>query len=179
VVLDRLSITLPKTVKDSLRVLADERQLSQSSLVVQSLQDFIDRAYTQEPEPEEDLTITIKLETLDQKRHLEHLARQDRRTIEDMAQRIFSTVLEHYPLLYQTSQIEYRSFIDLLRLYLGSGELGQLLCRFVEYLAEGNRLPQTDCLRIAALLGWEPEQFIEIRDRCTRQTDNGVDCVSR
>ena len=177
---DRLSVTLPKNVKRSLRALASERQLSQSSLVAQSIQDFIDRAYNQVPEPEEDLTITIKLESVEQKRQLQHLARKNRRTPEEMLEHIICTIFDHYPELYQTGEIEYRSFIDLLNLYLGSGELGQLLRRFVEYLDENNRLSETDCLRIAALLGWEPEQFIDIRDRCTRPNgDNEVDCADR
>jgi predicted transcriptional regulator len=160
--------------------LAAQRQLSQSSLVVQSIEDFIARAYGGISEPQEDLTVTIRLESADQKRQLENLARKNRRTPEEMLEYIISTIFEYYPELSQIGEIEYRSFVDLLNLYLASGELGQLLRRFVEYLSEGNRLSDADCLRIAALLGWEgPEQFMEIRDRCTRSNDNGVDCADR
>lgn len=177
-----MSVTLPKNVKRSLRALASERQLSQSSLVAQSIQDFIDRAYNQVPEsePEEDLTVTVKLESIEQKRQLQHLARKNRRTPEEMLSHIVCTIFDHYPELYQTGEMEYRSFIDLLNLYLASGELGQLLRRFVEYLDQNNRLCDADCLRIAALLGWEPQQFIDIRNRCARRNDdNDLDSPDR
>jgi hypothetical protein len=112
------------------------------------------------------LTFTITLETFEQKRLLEELARKNSHTPEEMLSQIVQVVLKHHPELNATSEIECRSFVNLLDLYLRYGELGILLRRFFQYLDENNRPTDADCSRIASWLGWEPEQVIDIRDRC-------------
>lgn len=187
---DRLSFSIPKNVKQPFDTLAERlvqegKVNSKSALLAQLVEDYIHRALeeeeaqSQQVSPEE-LTFTITLETLEQKRQLEELARKNRRTPTEMLNNIFYAVFEYYDELTETAQIEYRSFIDLMRLYFKNGELGQLFAEFFTYLDQGNRPPDDDCIRIAALLEWEPERVFHIRDRCFKRKENGdIDCVNR
>lgn len=179
---DRLSFSIPKNVKNLLDALADRLVLegkvkSKSALLARLVEEYVLDAFErgeivlQQVDPEE-LTFTVILETIEQKQQLEELARKDRRTPTEMLSNIVYSVFEHYDELSEISEIDYRSFTDSIRLLLKNGELSQLVIQFLTYLKQGNLPPDDQCIRIASLLEWEPEEVFLIRDRCSKR-DNG------
>jgi hypothetical protein len=108
---------------------------------------------------------TLKITLGEERRKLiEELAKESNRSLSETINLLLDVILDNYDKVREMAEIERRTFLDMVRLWLEDGEAGKAAAEFLRALAKRERPTNSTCIKLAHALGCDSDRILAIRD---------------